>query len=144
MGKVEYNASFGNRGFLELRAGEFGYNFGLVGNGADPRREDQTTLEVTGGGRDWQLDRRRKQLHGAYTFYVDQMVGGNHQFKVGGEVQHETGRTRWNSYYADNVVQLFNNGAAASVRLGLPVDSWNGLRNYGLFVNDSYRRASSP
>ena len=55
-------------------------------------------------------------------------------------MQHETGRTRWNSYYADNVVQLFNNGAAASVRLGLPVDFWNGLRNYGLFVNDSYRR----
>jgi len=140
VGKVEYNRTFGNRGFLEVRAGEFGYNFGLVGNGDDPRREDQTTLEVTGGGRDWQLDRRRKQLHGAYTFYVDQLVGGNHQFKVGGEVQHETGRTRWNSYYADNVVQLLNNGAAASVRLGLPVDSWNGLRNYGLFVNDTYRR----
>jgi hypothetical protein len=44
----------------------------------------------------------------------------------------------WKSYYADNVVQLFNNGVAQSVRLGLPVDSWNGLRNYGLFVNDSY------
>ena len=37
-------------------------------------------------------------------------------------------------------MQLFNNGAAASVRLGLPVDSWNGLRNYALFVNDSYTR----
>ena len=72
------------------------------------------------------------------------MVGGNHQFKVGGEVQHETGRTRWNSYYADNVVQLFTNGAAASVRAGAAGRPWNGLRNYGLFVNDSYRRASSP
>ena len=141
VGKVEYNRTFGNRGFLEVRAGEFGYNFSLVGNGAEPRREDQTTLQVTGGGRDWELDRRRKQVHGAYTFYVDELAGGNHQFKVGGEVQHETGRTRWGSYYADNVVQLFNNGAAASVRLGLPVDSWNGLRNYGLFVNDSYRRS---
>jgi hypothetical protein len=137
--KVEYNRTFGNRGFLEVRAGEFGYNFALVGNGNDPRREDTTTLAVTGGGREWQLDRRRKQLHGAYTFYVDDLLAGNHQFKVGGEVQHETGRTVWGSYYADNVVQLFNNAAAASVRLGLPVDSWNGLRNYGLFVNDSYR-----
>ena len=105
--KLEYNRTFGNRGFLEVRAGEFGYNFGLVGNGqTDPRREDTTTLSVTGGGRDWQLDRRRKQLHGAYTFYVDRLVGGNHQFKVGGEVQHETGRTVWGSYYADNVVHV--------------------------------------
>lgn len=139
VGKVEYNRTFGDRGFLEIRAGEFGYNFGLVGNDqTTPRREDRTTLQVTGGGRDWQLDRRRKQVHGAYTFYVDEMLGGNHQFKVGGEVQHETGRTRWKQYYADNVLHVLNNGAASAVRLGLPVDSWNGLRNYGLFVNDSY------
>ena len=140
VGKLEYNRTFGNRGFLEVRAGEFGYNFSLVGNGNDPRREDRTTLIVTGGGRDWELDRRRRQLHGAYTFYVDQAMGGNHQFKVGGEIQNETGRTRWKQYYSDNVVQLFNNGAPLSVRLGLPVDSWNGLRNYGLFVTDSYTR----
>jgi hypothetical protein len=138
VGKVEYNRTFGNRGFLEIRAGEFGYNFGLVGNSQEPRREDQTTLQVTGGGRDWQLNRRRKQVHGAYTFFVDSMFGGNHQFKIGGEVQHETGETIWRSYYADNVVQIFNNGPALAVRLGMPVDSWNGLRNYGLFVNDTY------
>ncbi len=140
VGKVEYNRTFGDRGFLEIRAGEFGYNFGLVGNGNDPRREDTATFAVSGGGRDWELDRRRKQVHGAYTFYVDEALGGNHQLKVGGEVQHETGNTVWKSYYADNVVHVFNNGAASSVRLGLPVDSWNGLRNYGLFVNDSYTR----
>jgi hypothetical protein len=136
--KVEYNRTFGDRGFLEVRAGEFGYNFGLVGNSSDPRQEDRATLLVTGGGRDWELDRRRKQLHGAYTFYLDNKLGGNHQMKVGGEIQHETGVTFWNSYYADNVVQLFNNNVAQAVRLGLPVASQNGLRNYGLFVNDTY------
>jgi len=141
VGKVEYNRTLGNRGFFEIRAGEFGYNFGLVGNDqTTPRREDITTLQVTGGGRDWQLDRRRKQLHGAFTFFVDNKLGGNHQLRVGGEVQHETGRTRWKQYYADNIVQAFNNGAAFWVRLGLPSDSWNGLRNYGLFLNDSYSR----
>jgi hypothetical protein len=140
VGKVEYNRTFGNRGFFEVRAGEFGYNFALVNNTNEPRREDSATRVVTGGGRDWQLDRRRKQVHGAMTLFVDNKLGGNHQLKIGGEVQHETGRTRWKSYYADNVVHLFNNGAAQSVRLGLPVDSWSGLRNYGLFVNDSYSR----
>jgi hypothetical protein len=138
VGKIEYNRTFGDRGFLEVRAGEFGYNFSLVGNGDEPRREDQQTLQVTGGGRDWQLNRRRKQLHGAYTFFVDNKLGGNHQFKIGGEVQHETGQTIWRSYYADNIVHLFNNGPAFAVRLGMPVDSWNGLRNYGLFVNDTF------
>ncbi len=138
VGKLEYNRTFGDRGFLEVRAGEFGYNFPLVNNTNEPRREDQATRVVTGGGRDWQLDRRRKQFHGAYTFFVDNKLGGNHQFKIGGEVQHETGRTRWNSYYADNVVQLFNNGVAQSVRLGYATDSTSGLRNYGLFVNDTY------
>lgn len=140
VGKLEYNRTFGNRGFLEMRAGEFGYNFALIGNGTEPRREDNTTLQVTGGGRDWLLERRRKQAHGAYTFFVDDKLGGNHQFKVGGEVQHETGVTYWNSYYADNVVQLFNNNAASSVRLGLPVASQNGLRNYRAFLNDSFTR----
>ena len=38
---------------------------------------------------------RAEQVHGAYTFYVDGLLGGNHQFKAGGEVQHETGRTVW-------------------------------------------------
>jgi hypothetical protein len=36
------------------------------------------------------------------------------------------------------VVQVLNNGAPDYVRLGLETDSRNGLRNYGLFVNDSY------
>ena len=128
-----------------MRAGEFGYNFGLVGNNqSEPRREDHTTLVVTGGGRDWQLDRRRKQLHGAYTFFVDTWSGGNHQFKVGGEVQHETGQHGLEPVLLrQRACTLFNNGAASSVRLGLPVDSWNGLRNYGLFVNDSYTMTAS-
>jgi hypothetical protein len=139
VGKLEYNRAFGSRGFLEIRAGEFGYNFALVGNDqTTPRREDRTTLQVTGGGRDWQLDRRRKQAHGAYTFFLDNVLGGNHQFKVGGEVQHETGRTRWKQYYTNNVLHVLNNGAPDFVRLGLLVDSRNGLRNYGLFLNDTY------
>ena len=139
VGKLEYNRTFGNRGFLEVRAGEFGYNFGLVGNDlTTPRVEDRTTGAVSGGGYNWELDRRRKQVHGAYTFFADNKLGGNHQVKVGGEVQHETGRERYFSFWANNVLQVLNNGAPDYVRLGLTTDSRNGLRNYGLFANDSY------
>jgi hypothetical protein len=112
----------------------------LVSNGDAPRIEDTISLRVTGGGRDWLLNRRRKQMAGAFTTYVDDVMGGNHQIKVGGEVQHETGQTIWKSYFTNNVVMLKQNDVAFQVRLGSPVDSWNGLRNYGLFVNDTFTR----
>ncbi len=138
--KLEYNRTVGSRGFFEIRAGEFGYNFALVGNSSDPRREDLVTGEITGGGRDWRLDRRRKQLHGAYTFYMDDVLGGNHQFKTGGEIQHETGTTFWNKFYTNNHYVTFNNGVANQVVQGAEVASTSGLRNYGFFVNDTFSR----
>jgi len=136
VGKVEYNRTIGNRGFLEIRAGEFGYNFGQVSNGQDPRVEDTVTSVVTGGQRDWLLDRRRKQASGAYTFYLENVAGGNHQMKIGGEYQHELGEyiiTPWG-----NSVSILNNGVPTAVRLYANVDSINGLDNQGLYVNDSY------
>ena len=139
VGKIEYNRTIGNRSFLEVRAGQFGYNFGLVNNDqTGPRIEDTVSLAVTGGGRDWLLKRRRNQASGAYTTYVDNKLGGNHQLKIGGEVLNETGETIWKQYYTNNVVMLTQNGVANQVRLGSPVDSINGLRSYGLFVNDTY------
>ena len=150
VGKLEYNRTIGTRSFLEVRAGEFGYNFGMTNNGNDPRIEDTITLQVVGGGRDWMLNRRRKQLHGAYTTYIDDVLGGNHQLKIGGEAQNETGQTLWNQYFTNNVVMFTQNrnlanpatapGTAFQVRLGSGVDSWSGLRNYGFFVNDTFTR----
>jgi len=140
VGKVEYNRTVGSRGFFEIRAGEFGYNFALVNYSTAPRIEDVITARVTGGGRDWLLNRRRKQIAGAYTTFLDDVMGGNHQIKIGGEAQHETGQTLWKAYFTNNVVMFTRNGVADQVRLGSPVDSWNGLRNYGLFANDTFTR----
>ena len=140
VGKIEYNRTVGSRGFFEVRAGEFGYNFALVGQSEGPRREDLVTGEVTGGGRDWRLDRRRKQIHGAYTFYLDDVLGGNHQFKTGGEVQHETGTTNWNQFYTNNHYVTFRSGVASTVVQGAVVKSTSGLRNYGYFVSDTFTR----
>ncbi|MEO6436830.1 MAG: carboxypeptidase regulatory-like domain-containing protein, partial [Tepidisphaeraceae bacterium] len=140
VGKVEYNRTVGSRGFFEIRAGEFGYNFALKGQSEGPRREDLVTGEVTGGGRDWRLDRRRKQVHGAYTFYMDDKLGGNHQMKAGGEIQHELGTTFWNQFYTGNHYVTFNNGVANQVVQGAVVASASGLRNYGFFLNDTFSR----
>ena len=46
VGKLEYNRTIGTRSFFEVRAGEFGYNFGMTNNGNDPRIEDTINLQV--------------------------------------------------------------------------------------------------
>lgn len=138
--KVEYDRALGSRGYFELRAGQFGYHWTLLGNDLEtPRREDLSTFAVSGGGRDWSLDRRRKQVHGALALQAGHFLGGIHELQFGGEIQDETARVVWRQVYADNVLQVFNNGVASFVRLGLPVDSVSGLRNDGLFVTDKYR-----
>lgn len=137
--KGEYNRTMGNTGFLEVRAGQFGYDWGMATNTNEPRREDLATLEVTGGGRDWLLNRRRNQFTTAYSFFKDRFLGGNHNLKAGYQWMDETGRTRWNSGYADQVVQLFSNGVAAAVRLyATPSDSQNGLRTNSFFLTDTW------
>jgi outer membrane receptor protein involved in Fe transport len=73
------------------------------------------------------------------TFFVDNKLGGNHQFKVGGEAQKETGRD-------DLEVVLRRQRRAASsttasanqVRLGHPTDSAQRATQLGLYLNDTY------
>ena len=51
--KGEWNSTLNQSTFVELRAGQFGYNFGLDSNSNDTRYESLDTREVLGGGRDW-------------------------------------------------------------------------------------------
>jgi hypothetical protein len=139
VGKVEYNRTLGSRGLLEVRAGQFGYNFGLVNNTNEPRKEDLITNAISGGGREWELRRRRNQLTGAFTYFKDNWAGGNHAFKLGLEGLNETGNTIWTQGYADNVVHIFRNETATSVRLWLPSSSQNGLRTYSAFLTDTWQ-----
>ena len=139
VGKLEYNRTLGSRGLIEVRAGQFGYNFGLVNNTDEARREDLVTNIISGGGRDWELRRRRNQLTAAFTYFKDNWAGGNHAFKLGLEGLNETGNTIWTQGYAENVVHIFRNGAPASVRLWLPSSSQNGLRTYSAFLTDTWQ-----
>jgi len=138
--KGEYQRTFGGNGFLEVRGGQFGYNFGMITNTDAPRFEDTVTLEVRGGGRDWLLKRRRNQYTASYSWFIDAFLGGDHNFKLGTEYQDETGNTIWNSGYANQVVHLLSNGAPNQVRLyATPSSSQNGLKNYSAFVTDSWQ-----
>jgi hypothetical protein len=145
--KAEWNGTITQNLFAEFRAGQFGYNFGLDSNTNDLRYESLSTNEILGGGRQWELRRRRNQYTGAVSYFKDNFIGGSHTFKFGGEYLDEKGETIWNQYYRDNVTHFVNgsllNGpastTAAAVRLGNNVDSWSALATTSFFVTDTWR-----
>jgi carboxypeptidase family protein len=144
--KGEWNGTIGQNMFAEFRVGQFGYNFGLVSNTTDTRYESLTTNEILGGGRDWELRRRRNQYTGAVSLFKDNFFYGAHNFKFGGEYLDEKGETIWAQGYADNVIQFVNGSLLgplsatepAGVRLYNNADSWSALAQTSFFVTDTW------
>jgi hypothetical protein len=144
--KGEWNGTIGQNMFAEVRAGQFGYNFGLVSNTTDTRYESLSSNQVIGGGRDWMNKRRRNQYTGALSFFKDNFAGGSHNLKVGGEYLDESGNIIWIQGYADNVIHFVRGDltgplsatTADSVRLYNNADSKNGLVTTSLFVTDTW------
>jgi hypothetical protein len=144
--KGEWNGTIGQNMFAEVRAGQFGYNFGLISNTTDTRYESLSSNQVIGGGRDWMNKRRRNQYTGALSFFKDNFAGGSHNFKIGGEYLDESGNIIWNQGYADNVIHFVRGDltgplsatTADSVRLYNNADSKNGLVTTSLFVTDTW------
>ncbi|MGQ0734840.1 MAG: hypothetical protein ACT4QD_14445, partial [Acidobacteriota bacterium] len=118
--KGEWNGTLSSNLYVEGRYGEFGYYFPLVGYSNEPWRQDDGARTVTGGDWRWQQDRQRKQATGAATYFVDNVLGGSHSIKFGGEVNLET---QWNgisSYRPGGIQHIFSNGQAFRVTLGFP------------------------
>lgn len=144
--KGEWNGTIGQNMFAEVRGGQFGYNFGLDSNTTDTRYESLTSNEVLGGGRDWELRRRRNQYTGALSYFKDNFAGGSHNFKFGGEYLGEKGETLWNQAYANNVIHFVNGSllgalsaaTPAAVRLYNNADSWSALATSSLFITDTW------
>lgn len=144
--KGEWNGTIGQNMFAEARAGQFGYNFGLVSNTTDTRYESLSSNQVIGGGRDWLSKRRRNQYTGALSFFKDNFAGGSHNFKIGGEMLDESGNIIWNQGYADNVIHFVRGDltgplsatTADSVRLYNNADSKNGLVTTSVFITDTW------
>jgi hypothetical protein len=144
--KGEWNGTIGQNMFAEFRAGQFGYNFGLVSNTTATRYESLSTNQILGGGRDWLNQRRRNQYTGAINLFRDNFAGGSHSLKVGGEYLAESGRIIWTQGYADNVVHFVRGDltgplsgvTADSVRLYNNSDSQNALATTSIFVTDTW------
>lgn len=136
--KGEWNSVINDQTFFEVRAGQFGYNWPNHPNGTDPRFEDTGNNIITGGNRDWNRDRRRNQVLGSLSYFKDGW-GGDHNFKVGGEIFRETTLDEWLDGYPGNVLHRLNNGAPTDVYLFEPGAGLVGLWTYAGFVNDTWR-----
>jgi hypothetical protein len=145
--KGEWNGTIGQNMFAEFRGGQFGYNFGLDSNTEATRYESLTTNQILGGGRHWELIRRRNQYTGALSYFKDNFAGGSHNFKFGGEYLDESGNTLWPLGYADSVIQFVNGDLTgplsattpAGVRLYVSgTSSQNALATTSFFGTDTW------
>lgn len=137
--KGEYNWVINDAMFLEMRAGQFGYDWPNKPNGTDPRFEDIGNSTVRGGNRDWQRDRRRNQALGSLSYFTDGW-GGNHNFKIGGEIFRETVTDFWKDGYPGDHLHVLRNGAPIEVYLfQVPSISENGLWTYSGYIADTWR-----
>lgn len=136
--KGEYNWVVSDAAFVEVRAGQFGYNWPNLPNGSEPRFEDTGNNIIRGGNRDWQRDRRRNQVLGSISYFKDRWAG-DHNFKFGGEIFRETTVDMWKDGYPGNVLHRLNNGTPTDVYLFEPGMGEVGLWTYAGFANDTWR-----
>jgi hypothetical protein len=136
--KGEWNSVLNDKTFFEVRAGQFGYDWPNLPNGDSPRFEDTGNNNITGGNRDWQRDRRRNQVLGSLSYFQDGW-GGDHNFKLGGEIFRETTFEDWKDGYPNDVLHRLNNGRPTDVYLFEPGAATVGLWTYSGFLNDTWQ-----
>ena len=123
--KGEWNGTISDTLYVEARYGDFGYYFPLYTNSpADFFWHDSGRLVSEGAHQKQQLDRDRKQLTGAATYFLD-TARGSHTVKFGGEFLQERS---WEGFESrrggtSNIEQIYNNGASTQVIFGIPTAS---------------------
>ncbi len=135
--KAEYRKTW-NDVAVELRAGQFGYDWRDVPNGGGPRREDLTTLEVFGSNLETQRSPRRNQATAVLSRSFKAF--GDHDFTGGVDVLRENAHQETTEGYAGGVVHIFNNGQPSEVYLvETPSRSDAGLWTMSGYVSDAWR-----
>jgi len=119
--KGEWNSTINDKLYVEARYGEFGYYFPLSANGsAGFHWRDAGLGVVEGTHQQWQLDRQRKQITGAATYFLDTTNAGTHTFKFGGEQLFETGWEGYQERFGGNRDLVYNNGVSNQVTFAFP------------------------
>jgi hypothetical protein len=151
--KGEWNGTVSDKLYVEARYGDFGYYFPLLTNGSDNFLfRDTGLLSVQGSERRWQLDRDRKQLTAAATYFLDTSSAGTHTLKAGVELFREKSWEGFQQRWGGNVETIYANGVPSSVSFGFAsasgevgslgahddLQSISALNVIGLFVNDTW------
>jgi len=145
--KGEWNSVLSDSLFFETRAGQFKYEWPNFRYTEAPAYQDITTNLVSGGNRDgWFNIPERNQWHGSLSYFKDNWAG-EHNFKIGGEVLHETFTylrgEGVNGVVPGDVIHYLNNGIPQEVDLfQTPSRSENGLWTMATYIQDTWRATS--
>jgi hypothetical protein len=136
--KGEWNGVLSDNSFAEVRAGQYGYDWTNGVNGTGLRYEDIGNNIIQGRNRNWARERRRDQVLGTFNYFKSGW-GGDHNFKVGGEVFHETVKDIFIDGFEEDFMHVMQNNAKLDVILFEPGESIGGLMTYGAFIHDVWR-----
>jgi hypothetical protein len=136
--KGEWNGVISDNSFAEVRAGQYGYDWTNGVNGTGLRYEDTGNNLITGRNRNWARERRRDQVLGTFNYFKSGW-GGDHNFKIGGEVFHETVKDIFIDGFEEDFMHVLQNGAKLDVILFEPGEAIGGLMTYGAFIHDVWR-----
>ncbi len=138
--KGEWNGVINDNAFVEIRGGQYGYDWTNGVNGTGLRYEDIGNNQILGRNRNWARERRRDQVLGTLSYFWNK--AGDHNFKIGGEMFHETAKDIYIDGYEEEIVHVLNNGVKSEVILFQPGESIGGLMTYGFFIHDTWRASN--
>lgn len=145
--KGEWDSVLSDSTFFEVRGGQFKYEWPNFRRTEDLAYQDIGNNLVSGGNRDgWFNIPERNQLLGSLSYFKDGWAG-NHSFKFGGEVLHETFTfirgEGVNGVVPGDVLHYLNNGVPREVDLfQSPSTSENGLWTMSAYIQDTWRVSS--
>ena len=136
--KAEWNGVLSDNAFAEIRGGQYGYDWTNGVNGTGLRYEDIGNNIIEGRNRNWARERRRDQILGTFNYFKSGW-GGDHNFKIGGEMFHETVKDIFIDGFEEDILHVMQNGAKLDVIFFQPGESIGGLMTYGAFIHDVWR-----
>lgn len=148
---VEWTYTPSNRSLINFLAGRSWYDAQYENNSRLPSSYDAVTLQYRGGsaaGNPLTLaeDRVRSRSHaqytGSYSYTLSNFLGGEHQFKMGGEVTNESNRNRIPLRPAGggDFRLILQNGVPFQVQLfSTPITAQESVHGRTAYVKDNWR-----
>ena len=137
--KGEWDTVIGDAIFVEVRAGQYGFDWPDANYTSAPRYEDLGNNLVSGASRIRELDIRRNQALGSVSYFKHGRLG-DHNLKLGWEILRDTTAQSDPAGSYGDVVHILRQDVPLEVYLlGNPTQSVNGLWTYGAYASDSWR-----